>query len=185
MKCELCKSTAILKDTIQYDQLVHEYKRQLKVDLIIPKQNIGFYSCPSCDYSFFATEDKSDISGDNDFYNTLNKLSWYYFSEKHEYDFAKQFIKNEDKVLEVGCGKAVFAKYIPQAQYTGLEFNTDAKKMAQENGIAIENISIQDYAKSHAKESDVVCSFQVLEHVSDPHSFIQAKIDACRGGGGL
>lgn len=183
MQCKLCKQEAGLKTKISSKQLVSEYQKQLGLHLIFPQEEIGFYNCSSCDYSFFATQDQSDISGNNQFYNSLNKRSWYYFSEKHEYDYAKHFIKDGDKILEVGCGKAAFAKYIPQARYTGLEFSTEAKKMAQENGISIENISIQEYSKSHLNEFDAVCSFQVLEHVSDPHSFIQSKVDACRGGG--
>ena len=142
-----------------------------------------YYHCQICDFRFFVLENGEIPTGTNNFYNTLNQIPWYYFSEKHEYDYAKHFIKDGDKILEIGCGKAAFAKYIPQARYTGLEFSTEAKKMAQENGISIENISIQEYSKSHLNEFDAVCSFQVLEHVSDPHSFIQSKVDACRGGG--
>lgn len=183
MQCPLCKKQAKLKETISNKQLISEYKRQLSVSISLPREDIGLYNCSSCDYLFFSDQNKQEISGDNEFYNTLNKLPWYYFSEKHEYDYVKKLIKPKDKVLDVGCGKAAFAKYIPQAKYTGLEFSTDAKKMAQENGVTIENISIQDYSKSHLEEFDVVCSFQVLEHVNDPRSFIQAKVDVCRGGG--
>lgn len=183
MQCPLCKKQANLKEIISNKQLISEYKRQLSVTISLPEDDIGLYNCPYCDYLFFSDQNKQEISGNNEFYNTLNKLPWYYFSEKHEYDYVKDFIKHGDRVLEVGCGKAAFAKYIPQAKYTGLEFSTDAKKMAQENGITIENISIQDYSKSHLGEFDIVCSFQVLEHVSDPYSFIQAQVDACRGGG--
>lgn len=183
MQCKMCQNQAVLKERISNENLICEYKRQFRLHISLPNEKIGFYHCPKCDYSFFATEGENDISGSNEFYNALNKISWYYFSEKHEYDFAKQFIHNGDKVLEVGCGKGAFAKYIPQAQYLGLEFSTDAKKMAEENGVNVQNISIQEYAKNHSGEADVVCSFQVLEHVSNPHSFIQAKVDACRGGG--
>lgn len=56
--------------------------------------------------------------------------------------------------------------------------------MAQENRIAIENISIQNYSKLHSKEFDIMCNFQVLEHVSDPRSFIQAQVNACKKKGG-
>ncbi|WP_051420666.1 class I SAM-dependent methyltransferase [Helicobacter pametensis] len=183
MQCSLCHKQAILQESFSAKQLALEYWRQLKISISFPEEQIGLYHCPNCSYLFFATQGQSTISGDNEFYNTLNKLPWYYFSEKYEYTYAKNFIQPNEKVLEVGCGKAAFAKYIPQTHYIGLEFSTDAKKMAHANGIHIENISIQDYAESHPYQADVVCSFQVLEHVSDPYSFLQAKIKACRGGG--
>lgn len=106
-----------------------------------------------------------------------------FFSEKYEYSYAQKWIAQNQKVIEIGCGKAAFAKYIPYAHYTGLELSTDAKKMAQENGIEIQNIPIQDYAKKRPNSYDVACSFQVLEHTSDPYSFLQSQIEILRGGG--
>ncbi|CUU39677.1 class I SAM-dependent methyltransferase [Helicobacter typhlonius] len=153
-----------------------------------------YHHCKSCDLRFFTTKDGTIPTGDNNFYNTLTELDWYYFSEKHEYSFAKQFINKDSKVLEVGCGKAAFAHFLPQeakAHYVGLEFNTQAKELAAKNGILIENIPIEEYAKSHAHSFDIACSFQVLEHVSNPHSFISAQIQCLKdsqlsmGGGGI
>lgn len=103
--------------------------------------------------------------------------------EKYEYEFAKQFILPEFKVLEVGCGKGAFAKYLNTKNYVGLDFSENARKMAAKNGIVVENTSILEYAKNHPEEFDVVVSFQVLEHVSDPKSFLESKIKACRKGG--
>lgn len=184
MKCPLCNSNTHQRKEVDLYHLSELYFSSFNIDITaLITQALYFYHCPTCDFRFFAQKDEKIPTGNDNFYNSLNKISWYYCSEKHEYGYAKQFVKPQDKVLEVGCGKAAFAKYIPQAKYTGLEFSTDAKKMAQENGITIENISIQEYSKSHLGEFDVVCSFQVLEHVSDPHSFIQAKVDSCRGGG--
>ena len=102
-----------------------------------------YHHCKSCDLRFFTTKDGTIPTGDNNFYNTLTELDWYYFSEKHEYSFAKQFINKDSKVLEVGCGKAAFAHFLPQeakAHYVGLEFNTQAKELAAKNGILIENM---------------------------------------------
>lgn len=185
MKCPLCHTSITQSEEIDIQYLSHLYRSSFNIDISnMIACKLYFSHCPKCDFRFFFSENGEIPTGDDDFYNALNKISWYYLSEKHEYDFAKQYINDEDRVLEVGCGKGTFAKYIPQAQYLGLEFSTDAKKMAEENGVNVQNISIQEYAKDHNSEADVVCSFQVLEHVSNPHSFIQAKIDACRGGGG-
>ena len=105
--------------------------------------------------------------------------------EKEKYMYAKKYIKSNDKVLEVGSGKGAFAKYLETKDYIGLDFIKNAKKMVFENGIKIENETIQDYAKKYSESFDIVVSFQVLEHVSDPKSFIESKIKALKMGGKL
>ncbi|ORU93995.1 MAG: hypothetical protein A6F70_07275 [Cycloclasticus sp. symbiont of Bathymodiolus heckerae] len=125
------------------------------------------------------------ITGDEAFYNSLQKFDWYYMDEKEEYLEAKKYIQNSDKVLEIGSGKGAFAKHLPTKDYVGLDFSSHAKKMAAENGITVEIEMVEDYAKKHRGEFDVVASFQVLEHVSEPKAFIESKLEALRPGGKL
>ena len=181
MKCLLCENTKIQKmETINKKDLIFLYKKIFQVHIsYLVSQDIDFYKCPECSLGFFYPT----ITGDEKFYNSLQKFDWYYMNEKYEYEFAKQFIGPEDKVLEVGCGSGAFTKYLTTKNYVGLEFSENARKLALKNGIAVENISIQEYAKNHSGEFDVVVSFQVLEHVSDPKGFLEAKITCCRKGG--
>lgn len=183
-ECILCKwdQTTILEEIDT--QLLQQQYRKLPIQTHRYIQAPLFYHhCPKCDFRFYALENGDIPTGDNDFYNSINKFSWYYFSEKYEYSYAQKWIAQNHHVIEVGCGKAAFAKYIPHTCYTGLELSTDAKEMAQENGVEIQNISIQDYAKEHPNSHDVACSFQVLEHVSDPFSFLQSQVSVLKGGG--
>lgn len=196
MTCILChgKNTTITQSVKRAD-LIAIYKRALKVNVEnLIKSDLCYYLCNDCDLRFFVCEDGTIPTGDNDFYNTLNTtLSWYYTPDKEEYHYAKDFITPDSKVLEVGCGKAAFAQFLPPSarkQYVGLEFSTNAKAMAEQNGIYIENIAIEDYAASHAKSFDIACSFQVLEHVSNPYSFLKSQVDCLKdsqlnGGGGI
>lgn len=184
MHCILCHSSQIVDiQSISKATLSSLYRKNFGIDIErLLHTDLAYMHCQDCDLRFFACLDGGIPTGDNDFYNALNQLDWYYFDEKNEYSFAKDFIKENASVLEVGCGKGAFAKYIPQsATYTGLEFSTEAKTMAAKNGINIQNISIEDLALRYIKKSqkekfDVACSFQVLEHVSDPHSFIASQI---------
>lgn len=185
-QCILCgyHQTSIIEkiDT----QLLQKLYKKLSIDTYQYIQTPLFYHhCLECDFRFYALENGEIPTGDNDFYNSINKFPWYYFSEKYEYAYAQKWIIKDHQVVEVGCGKAAFAKYIPYAHYMGLELSTDAKIMAQKNGVEIENISIQNYAQQHPESSDIVCSFQVLEHVSNPHSFLQSQVKTLRGGGYL
>ncbi len=98
-------------------------------------------------------------------------------AEKNEYHFAKKFINSDTKILEIGCGKATFSAFIPNKDnYTGLELSSDAKEMAIKNGINIQNTSIEEYSKYNQSKFNISCSFQVLEHTSNPYSFIESQI---------
>ena len=181
MKCPLCENTNIKKlEAINKDDLVFLCKRMTDTDFgYLIAKDLDYCECQECKLRYFDPL----VSGDEKFYNALQKFEWYYMDEKEEYVYAKEYIKANDKVLEVGSGKGAFAKHIPTKDYIGLDFSENAKKMAEKNGITIENEMIQDYAENHKEEFDVVVSFQVLEHVSNPKSFIEAKIKTLQSGG--
>jgi len=183
MNCPLCKEQNIkILETINKNELLKLYKKMTSIDFsYLLNEDINYCECLNCKLRFYDPL----ITGDEKFYNSLQKFGWYYMDEKEEYVYAKEYIKSSDKVLEVGSGKGAFAKHLPTKDYIGLDFSENAKKMAAENGIAIENEMIQDYAKKHKEEFDVVVSFQVLEHVSDPKSFIESKLEALKIGGKL
>jgi SAM-dependent methyltransferase len=183
MKCPLCESNKIQKlEVVNKCALVELYKKITQIDFsYLINQDIYYCECEDCKLRFY----NPLITGDERFYNSLQKYDWYYMDEKEEYHYAKKYIATTDKVLEVGSGKGAFAKHINTKDYIGLDFSENAKKMAAINGITIKNEMIQDFSKRHKNEFDIVLSFQVLEHVSDPKSFIEAKLEALKTGGKL
>ena len=183
MNCPLCKVKNIKKiETINKETLTSLYEKMTAIDFsYLINQDINYCECLNCKLRFYDPL----ITGDEKFYNSLQKFDWYYMDEKEEYQYAKTYIQDTDKVLEVGSGKGAFAKHLSTKDYIGLDFSENAKKMAAENGILIENEMVQDYSINHKEEFDVVVSFQVLEHVSDPKSFIEAKLAALKVGGKL
>ena len=60
----------------------------------------------------------------------------------------------------------------------GLELSNDAIQLGAESNVKILNESIQEHTLNNSDKYDVVCSFQVLEHISDIHGFIKASL-AC------
>ena len=181
MTCPLCLNESIKElEVINRLELIKLYKNLTNIDFsYLLNQDLKYCECENCKLRFYDPL----ITGDEKFYNSLQKFDWYYMDEKDEYLEAKKYINSTDKVLEVGSGKGAFAKHLTSKDYIGLDFSENAKKMAAKNGITIENEMIQDYAQKHPNSFDVVVSFQVLEHVSDPKGFIEAKIRALKQGG--
>lgn len=181
--CPLCNSDKIKYiDKINKIELIKLYYKLTKVDFsYLICNELNYYECLKCGIRFYYPH----ITGDEVFYNALQKIDWYYMNEKNEYNYARKYINNGDKVLEIGCGKGAFASYIPDNKYIGLDSSKNAKIMAAENGIFIENDIIENYSKFHKEEFDVVVSFQVLEHVDNPKTFIESSLNALKVNGRL
>ena len=137
--------------------------------------------CKRCALCFFEPR----LAGSPEFYRKLHSFDWYYQQDKAEYDMAKKWVMPNTRILEVGCGAGWFRKKLPQVQYLGLEYSESAATEARAKGLEIEMTSIEEHAPSHKSCYQVVCAFQVLEHVSNPATFIAACIDCLEPGGML
>ncbi len=182
MDCILCSSKDIDNiGKIDIKSLIKLYFKITRIDfsyLFNKDTNLLYNQCRKCGLKYFTPL----IVGDEKFYNSFQEIDWYYMDEKEEFQYAKKFIKNNDKVLEVGCGKGEFARIVPTNCYVGLDSSEKAKKMANKNGVRIKNESIELHAQNHQDYYDVVCSFQVLEHVPDPFSFLNSSIQTLKKG---
>lgn len=163
---------------ISKDILIKGYKRNYKIDIdnyLAPAEKISLYECKESGYQFFFP---FNISGDSQFYEKLQNFDWYYMPWKWEHELCKKFIKENDKILEVGCGRGAFLNKISE-QYNhidciGLELNKSA--VVENDKYQIINADIADYSSVNEGQFDVVCSFEVLEHVSMVRDFLAAKI---------
>jgi 2-polyprenyl-3-methyl-5-hydroxy-6-metoxy-1,4-benzoquinol methylase len=143
--------------------------------------SIELRACERCDLRFYAPP----LVGDEKFYESLQRLDFYYLSEKQEYDFAARHISSEDRVLEVGAGSGAFAGKIRAGFYEGIELSGAAVDSARQRGLKMSKRSIADHAKDHAGCYDVVCAFQVLEHIEDTRSFLESSVGCLKPGGKL
>jgi 2-polyprenyl-3-methyl-5-hydroxy-6-metoxy-1,4-benzoquinol methylase len=126
------------------------------------------------------------VAGDELFYEDLQKIDWYYQDYKPEYDFAKLHVADGNSILEVGCGKGAFRKFLQkEIHYRGLEFNEAAVEKARAEGLNVMAVPLSREAASRAGSYDVVCHFQVLEHVTEPRDFLYDCVKALRPGGKL
>lgn len=175
------KDKSILLQDLHPQLIAKLYKRSFGIDVHDYFKNIdklGYYEDAESGIRYFHPA----VVGDEYFYEYLQQFDWYYMSDKWEYDLAKRYVSDKCKVLEVGSGKAAFAQLIAPSQYTGLEFNDKAIERAKKSGIRLVKQSVEDHAKT-CDPYDLVVSFQVLEHVSDPAGFIRGAVKCLKSGG--
>lgn len=181
-KCPLGHGPVEFIEFVNAGELVSAYRASFNVDIsqmLDDHAKISFCRCAECGIRFFDPA----TPGPPKLYAELSRIPWYYISDKEEYRLASRRIGKGQKVLEIGCGRGAFARYLPEPDYIGLEYNMDAVKTACAAGLDVRPESVEDFSKSHENKFDVVCSFQVLEHVPDPSSFISACVACTRPGG--
>ena len=180
-KCPLCGSFHVKNvDKISKDRLRSVYLKEYNTDIRrMVKEDLDLFHCQDCDLKFF----NPCVTGDQDFYSDLQKFEWYYKDDKYEYGYVTKFFQDTDSVLEIGCGKGAFSKLIPHKNYVGLEFSENAKMLANADGIDVRNESIEYHAQSNSEKYDVVCSFQVVEHVTSPKAFLENAVACLKPGG--
>lgn len=96
-------------------------------------------------------------------------------------------------VLDVGCGGGILTESmrIRGARVTGIDAATEAIAAAQahaaysELDIVYEVATAEEFAQSHADSFDVVTCMEMLEHVPDPESVINALARLVKPGGTL
>jgi SAM-dependent methyltransferase len=182
--CILCKSKGLKTlQTAKSSDINDLYVKDLNIDILDEfkgNEQIKYVKCTNCNLCFFTPI----CNGSSSFYESLqNSLDFYYKNNRYEFFFANDLIKNTDKVLEIGSGDASFAELISVKEYVGLEYNDEAVKTAKKKNINLINQSIEDFSKENKNYFDIVCSFQVLEHVPDPKVFIEASLKTIKKGG--
>jgi 2-polyprenyl-6-hydroxyphenyl methylase/3-demethylubiquinone-9 3-methyltransferase len=106
----------------------------------------------------------------------------------------KTFVSLEGKkVVDIGCGGGILAESLAQsgAETTGIDLSEKALKVAELHALEVgakltyRAISAEDLAQEQAGQYDVVTCMEMLEHVPDPASVVQACADLCKPGGTL
>ena len=179
--CPLCCAKDFDQiDALTRDQVRYIYKRRLGVDVDrIIDSDLALNQCRVCDLRFFTPM----LVGDQSFYAKLQGFDWYYLKQKFEFTFTQNHVKPGMSVLEIGAGRGAFARHIPTATYAGLEFSSAAIEAASEAGVALVAETVESHAAHNPGRYDVVCTFQVLEHVSGVRSFLDAACECLRPGG--
>ncbi len=146
------------------------------------RDTLDLYECNATGYRFWRPD---SVAGDESFYEGLSHVWHDYYREwRWEYEHAMALLRPANRVLEIGCGRGYFLRLVQDrvARAVGLELNRDAIR-AKVTRCEVIPALIEEFASGHARAFDAVCSFQVLEHVTDPASFIQNAATCVRPGG--
>jgi SAM-dependent methyltransferase len=172
--------------TLLADEIIAGYRTDYNVDVskYFTSQIVSIYECETTSYQFYYP---SSLEAREDLYHQLQQFEWNYKTDKWEYQRALTYIPRGCRILDVGCGPGHFLKLANTHGYRaqGLELNTSAVKRAQAAGLDVSAELISDYSEKNSASYDVVCSFQVLEHIYHVRSFIMDCMRALKPGGTL
>lgn len=177
MNCPLCSGNDIqFQKTFITEEIQRHWIDQFHIDISsdLDIEEFGLYLCRSCNFQFFLP---TTNVGSSELYSELEKLDWYYMPNKWEHDMAINDLQECSKILEVGCGFGAFVQRLikeKQVDVEGIELNISAVEKAKEIGIPVNHLDLLELANQRESSYDAVCSFQVLEHVSNPSNFLGA-----------
>jgi 2-polyprenyl-3-methyl-5-hydroxy-6-metoxy-1,4-benzoquinol methylase len=181
MLCPLCQSSRHRKEeeikVRDLTRLYNDFLGESVEEIFRRHETICRLRCRDCDLIFFHPA----IVGGKRLYSLLQKKTGYYPADKEEYGHALHFIATDDHVLEIGCGTGEFGRTV--LNYVGLDMNEEALLKAREKGLKVVNQSLGEYALENPSKYDVVCAFQVLEHVENPKEFIKNCLACLRENG--
>ncbi|MCX4585389.1 bifunctional 2-polyprenyl-6-hydroxyphenol methylase/3-demethylubiquinol 3-O-methyltransferase UbiG [Streptomyces sp. NBC_01481] len=177
--CPLCGSSSFLTlSHIHLSDVWRAYAEQWATsfsDDVIAHYGDGpvaLRRCGRCELEWFAPA----LEGDADFYTQLFTGGVKYETWRWEFDRAAQRIENGARVVEVGSGEGAFLRSVLTrcSSVEALEKNPRAADVLRAAGIKVSEDDIRADALARPARADVVCAFQVLEHVADVRGFLTA-----------
>ncbi|WP_409306430.1 bifunctional 2-polyprenyl-6-hydroxyphenol methylase/3-demethylubiquinol 3-O-methyltransferase UbiG [Pectobacterium sp. B1J-3] len=116
-----------------------------------------------------------DLEGEFKPLHRINPLRLGYISQRSEGVFGK-------KVLDVGCGGGILSESMARegAEVTGLDMGAEPLQVARlhalESGMTVSYVqeTVESHAQAHEGQYDIVTCMEMLEHVPEPQSVVQA-----------
>ena len=189
--CLVCGSPSFepTADTFDFREILERWERETGVTFSktvleqytsCQTKQVTLYHCNECGFGLF----QPVIVGSQEFYADIAVADKYYLSKKWEFVQAIRDLKKYRirKVLDVGCGNGYFLDLLRDSRLeiesAGYEFNPQVANLARGKGHNVYNGTFPEdiLATTGNGYFDAVCTFQILEHVSDPIGFIRNVI---------
>jgi SAM-dependent methyltransferase len=183
----LCKSYPITKvDSFEVYEILNRYMEQgLDVSRFFDGiKQIDLFECQKTGYRFYYP---FASIGDAEFYKDLSLNRKNYYSTRWEHLKILPTLNVKEKVLEIGSGFGDFLKLLKAKGFKaeGIELNPEAITVCEKEGLKIHSVLIDEFAKQYTSKFDVVCYFQVLEHITNVHDFLKDSLMTLKPGGKL
>ena len=164
--------------SFEVGKLINDWNRSFAIDISNELEGISridLYKCSETGLRFFMPV---SAAGSEKLYAQLQKFDWFYMPWKWEHEILFSRLEGGEKILEVGCATGSFVERLCSAGFTaeGIELNPAAVAKARGKNIPVSLTDLSSLAHGKPESFDVVCSFQVLEHVPDPAAFIEGCI---------
>lgn len=174
--------------TVDVNKLAADYLRIFGIDIGVHLHGVRLIDVYRCDRTGYRFYHPFDLCGDSAFYAQLEKHPWYYMDTKWEHDEALHAVRSGDRILEIGAARGAFllrAQAIAHVRCQGLELNQVAAATARGKGLDVAVETAEEHAVRHASHYDMICLFQVLEHIPQPASVLTAALQMLKPGGRL
>lgn len=185
MKCKICGSenTDIIYNDLIMDGGLGQYT----------KKPIKIFQCKNCDVIWHDNEiaDVKEYYETEEYRNELEGSSeeekFYELHDKETLDklnYTGTTIFRNKVVADIGCGCGAFLDYISGVarEVVAVEPSLKYRNIMSRKGFS--TYSYADEAKKlYANKIDVITSFDVIEHVQSPESFIKDVYDLLTAGG--
>jgi 2-polyprenyl-3-methyl-5-hydroxy-6-metoxy-1,4-benzoquinol methylase len=137
-------------------------------------RHLSLYKCDSCVHVFTLISKEKQERYDTDYFVETHK-KWFSNPDSRLYDFiykrlTRFSVNNKIRLLDVGCGKGDFLKYI-LSKNSGIElYGID---LVDNNYPGIHFIKADFLEERLEADFNVICSLMTIEHIGEPHLFIQ------------
>ncbi|MDG1476881.1 MAG: class I SAM-dependent methyltransferase [Vicingaceae bacterium] len=155
-------------------------------DTYLKNQRMSLHQCNTCDHTFTVIDRVEEETYEEDYYLKAHK-NWFANPDfklfENVYNTAKCILgKEKIRLADVGCGQGAFLKHLQS------KFKADAPEL---NGIDIiknEHPGIKfesgDFLEMKFDVGyNIITSFMVIEHVIDPHLFINKMVESIPNNG--
>jgi SAM-dependent methyltransferase len=189
--CPLCGSrSSVVVESIPYTSIWVELERQLGLATpaelrrrFTPAAEALLFACPSCGLEYFAPHNQGDAA----FYAFLTSAkAGYYTDRRWEYSVAEKLLHSGDSLLDIGCGDGTFLKRVGTrvGRAVGVDQNPAGIRDLADAGIEARCTDLETFAAQNDAGFNVVCAFQVIEHLPRLDAFAAAA-RRCVAPGGL
>lgn len=166
--------------------LVERWRLTYGIDIRSELHGLAAVDVLRCDDTGLIYFRPEAVAGSPALYRALQSAIEYYPGLKWEHHTALDDARGAGTLLEVGCGSGAFVAAARQRgiDARGAEINPDAVRSARTRGLPVSLASLEQRGAA-GERYEVVCAFQVLEHVPHPGEFLRRSLDLLAPGGSL